>query len=339
MTPPTLSRDLLVVVPCLNEADHLDEVLRTLVEGRDADRQTIVVVDGGSTDGSREIVQRWATNTPALVLLDNPAKLQSAGVNAAVAAFGRDASTLVRVDAHATYPADYVARLEAIARETGADSVVVPMATSGAGCFRTAASMAQNSKLGTGGAAHRSGGKSDWVDHGHHALMTIERFRSLGGYDPRFSHNEDAEYDTRLRKAGGRVWMAGDLVVGYVPRGTVRTLFRQYFNYGRGRARTVRLHGERLKPRQAAPLLVAPAVVIAPVALLSGLWPGFALALVPALVWAAACLGGGLVLARRGPWPCAGLMGVAAMIMHLGWSLGFWRECLRKPLAPRTDGL
>ena len=330
------SEPVLVVIPCLNEAAHLDDLLRTLTTSRGGDRQIIVVADGGSLDGSVEIARRWSETSSNVHVIDNPARLQSAGVNAAVERFGDQAAFLVRVDAHALYPEHFVDRLVAAALATGAESVVVPMATRGKSCFQSAVAMAQNSRLGTGGAAHRTGGVSGWVDHGHHALMRLDRFRALKGYDPRFSHNEDAEYDTRLRQADGRIWMASDLGLVYFPRATPLALFRQYQNYGRGRARTVRLHGERLKPRQAAPLLVGPAVAIAPVALVAALHPALALAGVPAFVWASACLIGGLGIARGGAWPCAALSGPAAMIMHFAWSLGFWRECLTRRLAARA---
>lgn len=329
--------DVIVVIPCLNEAAHLDGLLEALMRDSGGDGHTIVVADGGSTDGSVEIAQAWADRLPNLHLLPNPARLQSAAVNAAVARYGTGKAFLVRVDAHATYPDDYVERLTAIARSTGADSVVVPMTTSGTTCFQSAVAVAQNSLLGTGGAAHRMAGPAGWVDHGHHALMRLDRFRAVGGYDPRFSHNEDAELDTRLRRAGARIWLAVDLGLGYVPRAAPQALFRQYLNYGRGRARTVRLHGERLKPRQVAPLLVAPAVALAPFALLAPLWPVFSLFLLPFLVWALACVLTGLGLSRRGPLPCAVLAGPAAMIMHLAWSSGFWTEAVKPPLPPRPS--
>ena len=70
--------------------------------------------------------------------------------------------------------------------------------------------MAQNSKLGNGGSKHREGGKGHWTDHGHHALMRISAFASVGGYDETFSHNEDAEYDERVVSAGGRIYLAKD---------------------------------------------------------------------------------------------------------------------------------
>jgi succinoglycan biosynthesis protein ExoA len=165
--------------------------------------------------------------------------------------------------------------------------------------------------------------------------MRMDLFRAVGGYDEAFVANEDAELDLRLAAAGARIWLTGELVVGYVPRGTPRRLFRQYLNYGDGRARTLLRHRARPKPRQVLPALVAPAVLVAPLGL------GAPALAVPALVWAAACLGYGLWLGAKARDPAAAVSGPAAMVMHLGWSIGFWRGLLgagarrdARPLSP-----
>lgn len=319
---------LLVVVPCLNEAAHLPELLPRLLSelaGLDA---RLVVADGGSTDASRAIVQALARDAPQLVLLDNPAKLQSAGVNRAVGRYGADRDWLVRIDAHADYPDHFVGRLVETAVARGADAVVVPMLTKGVGCFQQAVAAAQNSVIGTGGSPHRTGG-GGWVDHGHHALMRLDAFRAVGGYREDFSHNEDAELDHRLTGRGARLWLAGDLRIGYYPRATPGALVRQYYAYGRGRARTVALHRLRLKPRQALPLLVAPATAAAAVgAVLAPVHPAALLLAAPATAWLAACLGGGVLVAWRARTRCSWGAGVAAALMHLAWSTGYWRQIL-----------
>jgi succinoglycan biosynthesis protein ExoA len=311
------SRDTLVVVPTLNEAAHIEDVLRQLFEDAGVARMQIVVADGGSTDGTREIVARIAASRDDVVLLHNPKRLQSAAVNAAVATHGAGLAWLGRVDAHAAYPPSYISRLIAIAEETGADSVTTSMIARGETCFQKAAAAAQNSRLGTGGSAHRAGTQSAWVDHGHHALMRMAAFVRAGGYDETFSHNEDAELDHRLAAQGSRIWLTTEVAIDYFPRRTTGALFRQYRNYGQGRARTVKLHRTPLKVRQILPLAVAPAVGLA---LFSPFfWP---LAL-PALIWAGTCLGYGLALGRE---RCSWFAGWPAMVMHLGWSIGFLRQ-------------
>lgn len=306
-----------IVIPCLNEEAVISSVVRQILSDPDLVDPILIVADGGSTDRSQAIVAEIAAADPRVRLLLNPARLQSAGVNLAAATLGQDREWLVRVDAHADYPCAYVSTLIAEALRTGSDSVVVSMDTRGEAAFQRAAAAAQNSILGTGGSAHRLAGAGRWVDHGHHALFRLSAFQAVGGYDQSFSHNEDAELDLRLTTAGKRIWLTDKLRIGYHPRGTPSALARQYFQYGRGRARTVLKHRTRLKLRQAGPLAVAPAVALLALTPLS--WAFAA----PALAWAAACLVFGVVLMIRKRDMAVLGSGVAAMIMHLSWSAGF----------------
>jgi succinoglycan biosynthesis protein ExoA len=323
---------ILIVIPCLNEEANLPRLLRQLIA--ENPQSIIVVADGGSTDASRAIVANFARSFPKLHLIDNPKRLQSAGVNLAVSKFGKDHEWLVRVDAHCGYPGDFVARLVASAGRNAATSVVVPMVTRGDDCFQRAVAAAQNSIIGTGGALHRKNSEGRFVDHGHHALFSLAAFVAAKGYDESFSHNEDAELDARLAANGARIWLEPDAILVYTPRRSPGALFRQYLNYGKGRARTVAKHRLPLKLRQMAPLMVAPAVGLAVVgAGLAALAPLFAALLVPALAWAMLCLTFGLWLGLRDRSACTAMSGVAAMIMHFAWSIGFLSVRLRSPTA------
>ncbi|WP_334656941.1 glycosyltransferase family 2 protein [Sphingomonas panaciterrae] len=314
---------LIVVIPVLNEAAHLPRLLEQFVADPVVDR--IVVADGGSTDGSREIVTAWAAHDTRIVLLANPDRIQSAGINRAVAIHGGAHRWLLRVDAHCRYPDGYARRLLAAAETKNATSVVVPLVTTGSGCFQRAAAAAQNSAIGTGGSAHRHLGQGRFVDHGHHALMNLALFRQVGGYCAAMHCNEDAELDHRLVAAGGRIWLEPGAAVGYFPRSTPKGLWRQYRRYGEGRARNIARHRMRLKPRQAIPLLVPIALALLPLAFLSPL-----LAL-PALFWATAVGGAGIAVGLRTGGGCALFSGIAAMIMHAAWGFGYIKERLTHP--------
>jgi len=319
---------LLIVIPCLNEERHLPGLLAWLRADPAAADARIVVADGGSTDASAEIVRRAAEEDARVVLLENPKRLQSAGVNLAVARYGDGAECFVRVDAHAGYPPDFLSQLLDAYRESGAQSVVISMRAAGDACFQRAAAAAQNSVLGAGGSAHRKGGARRWIDHGHHALFNTEAFRAAGGYDESFSHNEDAEFDTRLTARGGKILLAADVLIDYYPRRTARALARQYYAYGAGRARTARKHAAPLKPRQLLPLAVAPALALACLTPLT-LW-----AAAPAGAWLTLTLGYGAVLGARERNVCAIACGVPAAIMHAAWSIGFLRQALAGALRP-----
>jgi len=310
----------MIVIPCLNEERHIGRLLEQLLPSAHRLGARIIVADGGSEDATRAIVGRIAAEDDSVVLIDNPGRIQSAAVNLAVSAFGNGARYLIRIDAHGGYPDDYCDCLVAEALETDADSIVVSMLTRGAGPVQRAAAAAQNSRLGTGGSKHRHRSNGEWVDHGHHALMRVDVFRRVGGYDESFTHNEDAELDHRLRQGGYSIWMSGRTRMTYYPRSSLKDLYRQYLGYGRGRARNVLKHRVMPKLRQLAPLMVAPA------ALLAVLTPLHWLFAPPLALWAAICLAYGGKLALRARDPQLALAGVSAMIMHFAWSLGFWQQ-------------
>jgi succinoglycan biosynthesis protein ExoA len=312
----------MVIVPCLNEASHIGMLVERLSGAVEALDMQLIVADGGSTDGTREIVRRIAERNPRVFLLHNDKRIQSAAINLAVEEFGDGHDYFIRVDAHGDYPVDYCERLVEEAVATGADSVVVAMATEGFGLFQKATAVAQNSPLGNGGSKHRKGAAGHWTDHGHHALMSIATFRAVGGYDESFSHNEDAELDYRLCAAGFRIWMTDKTVMTYYPRASVGGLFRQYLNYGRGRAKNILKHRAVPKLRQMVPLMVAPVVVGASLAVLN--WTAF----VPAAAWMAACVGYGVWMAVGHRNPYGPLAAFSAMVMHFAWSTGFWMQLL-----------
>ncbi len=314
---------ILAVIPCLNEAAHLPALIEQMVADPAIDM--LVVADGGSTDGSQAIVRRLAQGMPKLLALDNPARLQSAGINRAVRLHGAGHEWLLRIDAHCRYPDGYASMLMTAARATGASAVVVPMVTSAARGFARAAAAAQNSVLGTGGSAHRHLGSGRWVDHGHHALMRLDMFHALGGYCENMPCNEDAELDHRQTSVGGRVWLEPKAAIMYFPRSRPIALARQYYRYGVGRARTIRRHRLRPHLRQMAPLAVPFA------ALLALLTPWSAWAAVPFLLWAALCLSTGLLVGFRAGGGWAYAAGIAAAIMHMSWGTGFLKEMLLRP--------
>jgi len=322
--------ETLVVIPCRNEEATIARVLEEILPFAAQRDARIVVVDGSSTDATVAIVQSYARRHATLVLMHNPEMLQSAGINRAVARYGANASYLIRVDAHCRYPADYCAALLDEAQATGAESVVVRMVAEGSGLVQRAIAAAQNSRIGNGGSAHRRVGQGAYVDHGHHALMRMSAFRAVGGYDAGFVCNEDAELDLRLKRAGYLIWMTAKTLIVYVPRPSLRGLFRQYLRYGEGRAKNLVKHPVLPKLRQAALLGVYPALILA---MLVPLHWGFG---IPAIAWALACLAGALAISLRARDPSLLLSAVSAGVMHLAWSFGFWSGLWGETLWERT---
>lgn len=318
---PPCSPDLrvLVVVPTLDEAAHIAALVRGLLAdlaGFGAAR--VVVVDGGSRDGTQERVLALAKSSPRVKLLHNPARVQSAAINLAVRCFGHEADVLIRCDAHARYPADFCQRLLRTLAQTGADSVVVPLDSEGSSPIQRAVAWASNSLLGTGGAPHRAGHRSGFVDHGHHAAFRLSTFQRCGGYDESFTHNEDAELDCRQRAFGAKIYLDAGIRVVYHPRSRLAALAAQYFRYGAGRSRTARRHPGSLRLRQLLVPLhltgLASGLLLSPWLPLLLLWPSLYVA----------CLAlASLFFLVRERSLAALWVGAVAAVMHSAWGLGF----------------
>jgi succinoglycan biosynthesis protein ExoA len=313
---------VLVVVPTLNEETQIEAVLRSLLsEARRSSSlaMQIAVVDGGSTDRTREIVERLSCQHPGLEFLHNRARIQSAAVNLAVRRFGHLADVLIRCDAHTIYPEAYCTRLVRTLLRTEAHSVVVPMDSVGDAGVQRAVAWLSNSPLGTGGSAHRAGRKSGFVDHGHHAAFRLDFFRRVGGYDEGFTHNEDAEFDCRQRALGARIYLDSEIRVAYQPRATLGSLWRQYFKYGAGRSRTVRRHPGSLRLRQLAVpahlVLCVLALALSPISWLFLLWPAF---------YVSVLLAFSVQLAVRHRSLSGLSVARAALTMHTAWASGFF---------------
>src|SRR5579862_3254733 len=112
-----------IIVPCLNERHHVEAALRSLLDGTFAAIE-LIVVDGRSTDGTCAILARLAADDRRVRVIDNPRRTTPAALNLGLRA--ARGAIILRADAHARYPRDYVDVLARALDETGADLVGCP---------------------------------------------------------------------------------------------------------------------------------------------------------------------------------------------------------------------
>ena len=315
-----MTTSILVVIPTYNEATTIEHVITSLTQGLPSSINTkFVVVDGGSRDGSQEVVKKLSKKRTDILLLDNPKKIQSAAINLAARTFGKQTDILIRCDAHAEYPNAYIKDLLETLNETSASSVVVPMDSVGKNCLQNAIAWVSNSFIGTGGSAHRGGQNSGFVDHGHHAAFCMDTFNTAGGYDESFTHNEDAEFDCRQRALGAKIYLDAKIRLGYYPRKRLIDLWRQYFSYGKGRSRTVRRHPNSIRLRQ---LAVPIHLLVSIVAITLGYW--FPFLLIWPIFYLLTLSLVALRLVIQHSSVCGFLAAPCAFVMHTAWAMGFY---------------
>jgi len=310
---PTVS----VILPVRNEAGTIERALASVLSQEYPRRIEVVVADGMSTDGTRQVLERVAAADPRVRLVDNPAQITPVGLNLAIRASGGE--IVVRCDGHNLLPPGYIARAIEILLEAGADNVGGIQAATGEKFVERAIALAMSIPMGVGDARFHYGGPPGPADTVFLGVFRRSALDRIGGFDERLARNQDAELNHRIRATGGIVYFHPDLRVTYRPRGSLHALWRQYFSSGAWKRETFRRSPGSFRLRQAAPPILviglAVSVVVGP------LRPVFSIA-VPAL-YIAVLVGTSIVEGVRKHELAASILLVVLPIMHLGWGLGF----------------
>jgi glycosyltransferase involved in cell wall biosynthesis len=244
-----------IAMPAYNEEGYIEACLHSVqAQTYPRDRMEILVADGRSTDRTCEIVRAMAADDPRIRVVDNPDRLQAAGMNHMIRAARGD--VIVRMDVHCEYAPDYIEACVRVLEQTGADNVGGAQRARARTFFQKALCAALDSPLGVGGASYRSPDNEGFVDTVFLGAFRRSAFEIAGLYDPLAITNEDAELNQRLIDAGGKVFLSRDIVVHYFPRDSFKGLARQYYRYGRGRARTLLKLRKFLTLRPALPFLM-----------------------------------------------------------------------------------
>lgn len=308
--PPPVS----VIIPARDAADSLPRTLRSILD-QDYPGPVEVVVAAADEPSARS-----ARNVASGVkVVANPAGTTPAGLNAALAA--SSGSIVVRCDAHAVLPPGYVTRAVETLQRTGAANVGGRQVPRGQSWWERAVALAMTSPLGAGDARYRLGGDEGPTDTVYLGVFRREALEAVGGFDETLLRNQDYELNWRLRLRGETVWFDPALAVDYRPRGSLRRLARQYFDYGRWKRRVLRRHPASLRARQlAAPLLVFGLAASAGLAFT----PARPLAVAVPALYGGFLAAGSTVVGIRRREPAAVALPLVLATMHLAWGIGFF---------------
>jgi len=305
-----------VIVPCRNEARFIAACLESILAGDyPVERMEVIVADGMSTDGTRELIEQFAGSARRI---DNPERTTPWALNRAIAASRGE--IIVRMDAHARVAVDYISRCVEALERTGADNVggvVVGVARS-EGWFAGPIVEALGHPFGVGNSRFRIGAARDtWVDTVFGGCWRRESFSRVGMFNTDLVRGQDMEFNQRLRQAGGRILLSPKIVSYYYTRSRLAEFAAHNFSNGVWAVVPFAVTGVvPVRWRHLMPMAVVAALGIASVV----------------DVWAAAAIAGAYAIAnvassasvaiRRNKWSYAALLPVVFAILHFSYGLG-----------------
>jgi cellulose synthase/poly-beta-1,6-N-acetylglucosamine synthase-like glycosyltransferase len=312
-----------LVMPIRNEGLFIAAALgAALAQDYPAHLLEVIVADGMSTDATRQVVRRLQAADPRVRLIDNEGQFVATGLNAALRAARGE--IIARVDGHCVIAPDYVRQCVRCLREEQVDCVGGPIETVGETYVARTIALAMSSRFGVGGATFRTvNDRRMLVESLAFPAFQRRAVECAGFFDEELVRNQDDEYNYRLVALGGRILLAPEIRSRYYSRSSLRSLWRQYFQYGYWKVRVMQKHFAQMRLRQFIPAAFVATLLLALLAapftrlglgFFAGLLGLYLCATVLATVW---------TCGSTGKWRLLPLLPLAFAILHFAYGCGF----------------
>ncbi len=242
-------------MPVRNEAAYVARSIQSVLDqDYPKDRIEVIVADGLSTDNTKQIISEFASEANHILIFDNPKVYVPGGLNLILQKTRGD--IIIRVDGHCEIARDYVRNCVHHLLTKDIVGVGGPMETVGETPLAQAIAVGMSSLFGVGDSAFRTiKNKELFVETVPFPAYWRRVIDTAGFYDEDLIRNQDDEYNYRLLDMGGKLLLAPDVRSKYYSRSNLRSLWRQYFQYGLYKVRVMQKHPRQMRIRQFIPAL------------------------------------------------------------------------------------
>lgn len=314
-----------VVVPIFNEEKFIDKCVQSIInQDYPKDDMEVVFVDGMSTDGTRAKLAEWSVKYPWLRVIDNPQRIVPPAMNLGIRAAKGD--IIIRLDAHAVFPTNYFSELVKYLHELHADNVGGVCRTLPAGPTPLCRSIAAvlSSPFGMGNSYFRIGSdeirKVDTVPFG---CFRRSLFDQIGYFDEELIRNQDDEFNGRIVKSGGSIYLLPHLVIDYFARDSVRKVWSMFYQYGLFKPLVNKKLGSPATVRQFFPMLFVLGLAIGFLLTPVSIWIFWLYWLIVLLYWVLAFAIGIRTARREQCPPMAVMMPYLFFVVHCAYGIGY----------------
>lgn len=253
-----------VICPVYNESKYFASFIKSiLAQDYSKENMEVLLIDGMSTDNTREIMDDFAKRYSFIKLLDNPYQNVSQALNIGIkASIGE---IIIRLDIHCLYPFDYFSTLVEKLIELNADNVggVIYTRPENSTSIAKVISIAISHPFGVGNSLFRIGCKrTKEVDTVPFGCFRKTLFDRIGYFDTDFKRNQDDEFNARIKKNGGKIYLIPEVIITYFSRDTIFKVSKMFFQYGLYKPLVLKKIGSPATVRQFFPMLFILASII-----------------------------------------------------------------------------
>ncbi len=311
-----------IIIPVRNEEEYIRACLQSLVEQNyPASECEIIVVDGQSSDRTREIIEEIGERNPQVRCLDNPAGIVPTAMNIGIRAARGE--VIIRADGHTVYPRDYAANCLKYLVQTGADNVGGPCVTVTADESVSARLVAAvlSSPFGVGNSKFRTSREEGFVDTVPFGAFRREIFDRVGMYNEKLVRNQDNDLNARIRKAGGRIYLTPALTTYYHPVKNFLSLLKYAFKTSQWHVFTLRENRKSMGVRHLAPaMFLILLLLLLPASFVSATALAFLIGILCAYILTGFYFS--LRAKREGNWDVAVVQPFATVCFHIAYGAG-----------------
>jgi len=330
-----------IIIPVLNESKYIERCLRSLMNNTyEREKVEVLVFDGGSSDGTREIVSRLAEEDSRIRLLDNPERFIAPAFNRGINISRGE--VIIRFDGHAEASRDYIqSNIEVLNEHPDVWCVGGPVQNVGENQMGKVIAASMSCLVGIGDARFRLGNYEGYVDTIMYGAYRKKGLVKVGPVDEFLIRTEDDDLHYRIRKAGGKFYLSAKIKSVYYSRGNLRKLWSQYFQYGYWRIPTIIKHGRPATVRQVVPMMF---VLVWVVLIIGGLFwrPGWYGLAAYAFLYMLVVLCGVVLVSKNSGLAVGIASPLVFAILHFSYGLGslcgIWRFCIRGGKGAREIG-
>ena len=318
-----------IIIPCRNEQDFIADCLDSVItQDYPKDKLEALVIDGMSEDRTRGIVDEYAKPYPSIRILDNQKKITPSALNIGIKY--SKGEIIAIIGSHSTCKKDYISKCVGYLLNEDADNIggICKILPQNNGLTAKSIAYALSSFFGAGNAYHRIGTKKPrYVDNLFGGCYKKELFDKIGFFDEDLLRGQDAEFNARLIKNGGKILLVPSIVLQYYARGSLEKLWRMELQYGYFKPLVARKIGSIFTLRQIVPPLFVGSLIISLIlSMLSNyfLW----LLLFISGSYVIANLGFSLKISFKKEGKCFFLLPFVFAIIHFGWGIGYLKGVL-----------